>query len=146
MPPEHRTKRGPRRKAREKALQILFQIDATGDGVAEGSARYWEQFPAGAEARRYAQELVDLVDAHAADIDAMLAAASEHWTLERMSAVDRSLLRLAAAELRYIQDVPPKVTINEAVEIAKDFSTPEGCKFVNGVLDRILASLNAETE
>lgn len=146
MTPPNRAPRGPRRKAREKALQLLFQIDATGDDATESSARYWAEFPAGTEARRFAQELVDLVVAHQADIDAMLASASEHWALERMNPVDRSLLRLATAELRYIDDVPPKVTINEAVEIAKDFSTPEGCKFVNGVLDQVLAHLAAEAE
>lgn len=112
----------------------------------EACAQYWAQHPASPEAREYAQGLVDLVHVHGDEIDARLSAAAEHWTLDRMNPVDRCLLRLAIAELRYIEDVPPKVTINEAIEIAKDFSTPEGSKFVNGVLDRILADAQAATE
>ena len=140
------SRRGSRRKAREKALQLLFQMEATGDSAEKACADYWAQCPAGAEARAYAQQLVDLTTERRADIDALLTAAAEHWTLDRMNPVDRSLLRLAICELRYIDDVPPKVTINEAIEIAKEFSTPEGCKFVNGVLDRILADTQAAAE
>ncbi len=144
--PRDPSRRGARRKAREKALQLLFQIEATGDSTETACAAYWAQFPAGPEARRYAQQLVDLVGLHRDAIDTTLAAAAEHWTLARMNPVDRSLLRLAICELRYIQDVPPKVTINEAIEIAKEFSTPEGSKFVNGVLDRVFAETETAAE
>ena len=143
MPADRRSMRGPRRKAREKALQLLFQIEVTGDDVEDAAAAYFEQFPATAGTKGYARHLVDLVTDHLPEIDASLAAAAEHWSVERMGRVDRNLLRLAVAELRYVDDVPPKVTINEAVEIAKDFSTPEGSRFVNGLLDRILTDLNA---
>lgn len=145
MTPDH-SRRGSRRKAREKALQLLFQIEATGDSVEDACARYWAQFPAGEDARQYAQRLVDLAAAHREDIDATLAAAAEHWSLDRMNPVDRALLRMAICELRYIDDVPPKVTINEAIEIAKEFSSLDSSKFVNGVLDRVFAESRSVTE
>lgn len=146
MARDRRTQRGSRRKAREKALQLLFQIDATGDTVADAAASYFAQFPAGAEARAYATRLAELVAAHRDEIDALIAGAATEWPLARMSRVDRNLLRLAVAELRYVADVPPKVTINEAVEIAKAFSTPDAGGFVNAVLDRIQREHGAPAE
>ncbi len=146
MPATRSSYRGSRRKARERALQILFQLEATGDPVDVCVEQYWAESPASPQAREFAQRLVDVVAEHMAEIDATLDAASEHWTLERMNPVDRNLLRMAVGELRYIPDVPPKVTLNEAIEIAKNFSTPEGCRFVNGILDRVLSDMTRESK
>jgi len=74
---------------------------------------------------------------HKEEIDALIRKAAEHWVLERMAAVDRSILREAAYEIMYVEDIPPAVTINEALEIAKKYSSEESASFINGILDRI---------
>jgi transcription antitermination protein NusB len=150
---------GTRRKAREFALQILYQLDAQ-DGVAgpgapndeQAVAMFWRSFVAAAaaaepgepgetraddpEARGFAESLVKGVRAHQAELDALIQKASKNWRLERMARVDRNLLRLALYELKFADDVPAKVAINEAIEIAKRFGTGESSAFVNGILDR----------
>ena len=142
------TAMGQRRRAREFALQILYQLDvqeALGDEQA--IALFWRNFAASsegeaaepadlAEVQPFAEKLVRGVRAHLAEIDAQLQSASRNWRLERMARVDRNLLRLALYELRYAAEVPAKVAINEAIEIAKRFGTSESSAFVNGILDR----------
>ena len=131
-----------RRHAREIALQILYQLDVQDRLTAEqGAALFWSHLEdeSGDEgSREFADQLVRGVREHLAEIDALLGSASRNWRLERMARVDRNLLRLAAYELKYSSDVPAKVAINEAIEIAKRFGTAESPAFVNGVLDRCL--------
>jgi len=128
---------GRRRKARELALQLLYQNDLAGTPPEEMYARTEEFVLARPDVQEYAARLVSGTLASRAELDDVLSERSEHWRLGRMPAVDRNLLRLALYELLYEPETPPPVVINEAVEIAKKFSTPSSGSFVNGVLDGI---------
>lgn len=132
-----------RRKAREYALQILFREDfATAKGTG-GVEAFWLDRPgedtgnAPAEVMDFANDLARGAIAKRAEIDQILAGTAENWELGRMAAVDRNILRLGTYELVFRLDIPPAVSINEAIEIAKKFSTMESAAFINGVLDRI---------
>ena len=142
------TAMGTRRRAREFALQILYQLDVQ-DQLSDEQAlgMFWRNFAATAEAegglpadlgeiQPFAEKLVRGVREHLASLDAQIQGASKNWRLERMARVDRNLLRLALYELKHVDDVPAKVAINEAIEIAKRYGTNESSAFVNGILDR----------
>jgi N utilization substance protein B len=127
-----------RRKAREIALQFLYQLDVWGaDDPSPYEVDFWAEHGADGETRTYARTLVTGTKANQAAIDDLLGRVTEHWELERMAVVDRNILRLAVYELGWQPDVPPKVAINEAIEIAKKFGTRESSRFINGVLDRV---------
>jgi N utilization substance protein B len=143
---------GSRRRGREIALQILYQLDVQ-DQLTDEQAlglffRHFSEAPEGSkeaankdeddEARGFAELLVKGVRAQLAELDTLLGRASKNWRLERMARVDRNLLRLALWELKWSADVPAKVAINEAIEIAKRYGTAESPAFVNGILDRCL--------
>ncbi len=129
---------GRRRKARELALQFLYQLDLSGEpDPAPHEAEFWARHPVDEDARRFASATVCGVKANQAQIDRTIAECTEHWDLDRMAVVDRNILRLAVWELRGSTDVPPKVAINEAIEIAKKFGTHESSRFINGILDRV---------
>jgi transcription antitermination protein NusB len=129
---------GKRRKSRELALQFLYQLDLnSADDVGPYEDEFWSRHPVDAEAREFADGLVRGTKQNQPKVDQLIARCTEHWDLERMAAVDRNILRLAAYELLFQFEVPPKVVINEAIEIAKKFGTAESSRFVNGVLDRI---------
>jgi N utilization substance protein B len=128
---------GRRRKAREVALQFLYQLDVSGDDPASGAEEFWSRHPVDVETRAFAEELVFGTKQNQAKIDALIAQAAEHWDLERMAAVDRNILRAAAYELLWHAEVPAKVAINEAIEIAKKFGTRDSSRFINGVLDHV---------
>ena len=128
---------GRRRKSRELALQLLYQNDLAGTPPEEMFARTEEYVLARPEVQEYAQRLVLGTLSRRDELDAKLSERSEHWRLGRMAAVDRNLLRLALYELLFEEDTPDAVVIDEAVEIAKKFSTPSSGPFVNGVLDAI---------
>jgi transcription antitermination protein NusB len=131
-------KLGKRRKAREVALQFLYQLDLhSEDDPSRHGAEFWERHPVDADTRAFADALVRGTKTNQAKIDQVLAQFAEHWDLERMAVVDRNILRLAAYELLWTGEVPPKVAINEAIEIAKKFGTKESSRFINGVLDRV---------
>ena len=98
-------------------------------------------FDAPLSIRPFAEQLVQGVDLHHSEIDHLIVSASEHWRLERMSVVDRNILRLALYEMIYCSDIPPKVSINEAVDIGKAFGSEESGAFINGILDHILLEL-----
>ena len=139
---------GTRRRAREFALQMLYQLDVQ-DQLSDEQAigMFWKNFTATAEAEAsamadlgeiqpFAEKLVRGVREHLAELDNQIQNASKNWRLERMARVDRNLLRLALYELKFVDDVPAKVAINEAIEIAKRYGTSESSAFVNGILDR----------
>jgi N utilization substance protein B len=132
---------GARRSGREAALQMLFQLEASGATADETIALFWRCFEAEPEGKSYADEVVRGVAESRAEIDAALAAASEHWRLERMTRLDRNLLRLGTWELMKRRDVPSAVILDEAVELAKAFGTAESGAFVNGVLAQVARSL-----
>lgn len=128
---------GARTTAREAALQMLFAVEASGDSADAVIRDFWREMPGDAEDRPYADGLVRGVSADVAAVDQRIAAASEHWRLERMARVDRNVLRMGAFELAQHPEIPRAVIIDEAVELAKRFGTAESGAFVNGVLDRI---------
>ncbi len=135
----------PRRtKARERAVQALYQIDVAASDLDEALARFWRSFePVEREVMELADGLVRGVAEHRRSIDAAIEEVSTNWRLDRMARVDRNVLRLAVYELRHRPDVPVKVAINEAIELGKKYGSESSGAFINGVLDRIAASLPA---
>ncbi len=133
-----------RSRCRELALQFLYQTEFAGQRRAEDVARFWRHFQKGDEPPAYLLQLVEGVATHLQELDALIARYSEHWRLERMAAVDRNLLRLATYELLHQPEIPPKVVINEAVELAKIYGTEVSGAFVNGILDHIRAAVGRE--
>lgn len=123
-----------RRQARRQALDILFQADVTGQDP-RSVIEDWEV--AGRDVPRFARELVEGTAAHRAEIDALLGRYAEGWTVERMAALDRTILRISCFELLHRTDTPTAVAIDEAVEAAKELSTEDSGRFVNGILGRI---------
>ncbi len=116
---------------------MLFQLEASAVTPDEVIQLFWRSFEADPEGRDYANQVLRGVAEHAGEIDARITKASENWRLERMSRVDRNVLRLATWELLQRGDVPRAVILDEAVELAKTFGTEESKAFVNGVLSRV---------
>lgn len=137
-----------RRLARETALQVLFQKDMSGDLLEiEHTVRGWgEEFAVPETSLPFAQELVKGTLEHLAEIDTQLAQLAEGWSLTRMANVDRNLLRMACYEIIYLQEIPGRVTINEALEIAKRYGTDESGPFINGILDRLVKNVDKKDE
>ncbi len=127
--------------AREFALQILYEIDITGDDHKTVLATFWHlvEEDVSDEVKQFAADLVETVVKHRSDIDAKISMYATNWELDRMAVVDRNVLRLGGCELLYRNDIPPKVSINEAVDLAKKFSGLQSGKFVNGILDKLKA-------
>lgn len=128
---------GNRRKAREFALQILFEIEFSHEKLKQAVEQFWKENQATSEIATFAEELVSGTLRNAHEIDALIEGSSTNWKISRMASVDRNLLRQATYELLYLKDIPASVTINEAVEIAKKFGTVESSSFINGILDKI---------
>jgi N utilization substance protein B len=124
-----------RRRARELALQLLYQHEHTGADLDAMQTEFDEWTGAGEEVRGFADVLLRGTLAHLEELDDELARQTAHWRLERLAAVDRNILRLAMFELMHQPDTPPAVVIDEAIEIAKKFGAEESGRFVNGVLD-----------
>jgi len=141
---------GTRRRGRELALQALYQADVTSGEPPTPAPDLWRHFdepesaPAPDDARAFASELVIGVRARRERIDALIGDAAEHWRLERLSQIDRNILRIGAYELLCRPDVPATVAIDEAIEIAKRFGNDESATFVNGVLDHVATAVGAK--
>jgi len=129
-----------RRKSREFALQMLFQWEMGQQEPARIEANFWKNARAERKTRTFANQLFEGTVAQVAELDELLGRHAENWRTERMAAVDRNILRLAAYELRST-DTPAKVVMDEAVELAKKFSSEESAAFVNGILDSLSRSL-----
>ena len=128
-----------RHEARERALQILFQYDVHGKpGL--WLDEFWKPLEVDAETRAFAEQIVAGVLDKKKELDATLAKYATNWKVSRMPIVDRNILRAGLYEFFWMDDVPAKVTLDEAVELAKSFGDEEASKFVNGVLDKILAT------
>ncbi len=123
--------------ARECALQMLYQWDLTKTPPEELLEPFWQGRDEVAEIRTFATQLLEQTIQHAETIDGLLIKYTEHWELSRMAVVDRNILRLGTCELLFLEDVPAKVSINEAVELAKRFGDVDSSKFINGILDKI---------
>ncbi len=132
---------GARTGGREAALKMLFGIEATQADPEAAIALYWREFGGDVETRAYADESVRGVTTERAAVDETIGTASEHWRLERMTRVDRNVLRLGTWELRHRTDVPTEVILDEAVELAKRYGSEESGAFVNGVLAQIAGTL-----
>jgi len=130
---------GRRHLARELALKVLFELEADGGDVERSLQYHLAESRADAEVADFARTLIFGVREHQADIDAHLAEVSRNWGLDQMAKVERTLLRIAAFEIRYLPSVPLKAAINESIELAKTFGGPDSGKFVNGILGRIAA-------
>ncbi len=134
---------GKRTKARERALQALYQIDVSATEIDVALARFWRSFePAERDVQELAEQLVRGVHRERRAIDERIEGASTNWRVDRMARVDRNALRLAVFELLH-GDAPVKVVINEAIELGKKYGSESSGAFVNGVLDRIAAGLPA---
>ena len=137
---------GARRRARECALQMLFSYDVTQSSVEELIETYWgEMAEAADDVRGFANELVTGTISHLGEIDELIRLRTEHWRITRMAIVDRNLLRLAIFEFLYQPTTPMTVAINEALEIARRFSTHEATQFINGILDAIKRDVESQT-
>lgn len=137
---------GPRRKARELALQFLYGHDLQGHSnaaaeVTEELQCFKQTFETDEKALDYGHCIITGLCAHRAEIDQLLTANSHNWRLERMSLVDRNILRIAIFEMQFDTGVPPQVAINEALEIAKRYSVADSVGFINGILDSIQTSI-----
>ncbi len=131
-----------RTKARERALQALYQIDVAATDLDEALSRFWKSFePVEKEVRDLAEQLVRGVAEHRRRIDDAIEGVSVNWRLDRMAKVDRNILRLAVYELQHRPDVPVKVAINEAIELGKKYGSESSGAFINGVLDKIASAL-----
>lgn len=128
-----------RTQSRECALQILYQYEMNPEPMPEILKLFWSQQDEAFsdEVRVFAEKLALGVMEYQPEIDKVLAKYADNWELSRMAMIDRNVMRLATYELLYLADVPPKVTLNEAVNLAKKFSQEESGKFVNGILDKI---------
>lgn len=141
---------GQRRKSREIALQMLYQLEMTSQPPGEVVDSYKElalggkdgNSELGESVRPFAELLLTGVHLHRDELDNMITSASANWRLARMSIVDRNVLRIALFEMLYCREIPPKVSINEAIDLGKTFGSPDSGAFINGILDNLLREIN----
>ncbi len=133
-----------RRKAREAVLQALYLSDIAGEPVNSAYEQVKEHFAVDRRARDFAAELVRGLASHLKEVDATISAQAKNWRLERMGGVDRNILRLAVYEMEHRPDIPATVVINEALEIARRFTTDDAVSFINGILDSLRGELGRE--
>lgn len=126
-----------RRCARECALEVFYRLDIGEEPVEKTSKEVLEKINFTEEGKQFFLQLVENTSKHLDDIDNAITVTLKHWSFSRLGSIDRAILRVAASELLYTAEVPPKVVINEALEIAKKFSTAEAVHFINGVLDAV---------
>jgi N utilization substance protein B len=133
-----------RHKARRWTLQILYawEVRSRERPLTEEAAEFFARRRVGSQTREHAEHLIGVLAERMTEIDEALAGAAENWDLERMSIIDRNVLRIAIAELRYVEDVPWKVAIDEAVTLASRYGGSDSPRFVNGVLDALAHKLN----
>lgn len=137
---------GTRRKSRELALQMLFQADMGKQGATEVSRTFWtERSTVAKDVRGFAQDLFRIAIDRADEINQIIERHAQNWRMERMAAVDRNVIRAAVAEFLAYPETPKAVIINEALEIARKFSSPESVQFINGVLDSVGRELDASS-
>jgi transcription antitermination factor NusB len=126
-----------RTKARELALQLLYQINITEDSLENSLEIFWNEHKFSPPIRDFATMLVTGTIDNLSRIDQIITKYAKNWQIKRMATVDRNILRMATYELIFLKDIPPKVSINEAIDIAKKFSDSQSGMFVNGILDKI---------
>jgi N utilization substance protein B len=134
-----------RRKAREVALQVLYELDVLNIDAKEAIALFWNNFQATEDSKKFSTLLIEGTWDNREQIDTLIRSCSEHWSLERMSRVDRNILRMAVYELLYCPNIPPKVTLNEAIDLGKMYGSENSGSFINGILDAVYLKLYKET-
>ena len=137
---------GKRRRSRELAIKVLFHLEFSSDDPATGFDLICNNFGTPEDVKPFSEELVLGVCGHLKELDSLIVKASKNWRLERIAKVDRSILRLAVYELLYRDDIPPKVSINEAVDLGKKFGAEESSAFINGILDEIYGTLKSDSK
>ena len=136
---------GNRRFSRELVIQFLYLTEMNEGETEDQLESFWENNSCKEkDVQTFTEDILRDIFNHKKEIDALLEKFSDNWTLSRMTVIDRNLLRMAASELMYSKTVPPKVVIDEALEIAKKFGTADSPNFINGVLDRILKELKPD--
>lgn len=136
------TKNSGRRENRVAAMQFAYMRDANRDLPLEKVIdAFFETKEEPREFYGFASELIAGMDAHAAEIDAAISKSTKNWTMDRIARVDLAIMRLAVFELLYREDIPPIVSINEAIDLAKTFSSSESKRFINGILDNVKSGL-----
>lgn len=145
-----------RRRAREAALQVLYGLDVAEKNVDEALRLFWEIFEYSGEpesvfiftekVKSFADHLVHGTWHNREAIDALIIRSSEHWSLGRMSRVDRCILRMAVFELLFCGDIPPKVSLNEAIDLGKTYGSENSGSFINGILDALFAEVEKDKE
>ena len=130
-----------RTKARQLALEVLYQADIRREDAREVAWEYLRDRARDADLLEFARMLIAGTCEHLAEVDEHIKNAAQNWEIGRMATVDRNVLRLAVFELAYADDIPAKVSINEAIELAKKFGTEESGQFVNGILDKVKETL-----
>lgn len=133
-----------RTRAREWAIKLLYQADITKEDPGVSLEEFWLEFNESDDVKDFAGSLALGVHKNLKEIDKIIKECALNWRLERMSVIDRNVLRLAAYELLFLEDIPPKVSINEAIDLAKKYGGNESGKFVNGILDKIYRSISIE--
>jgi N utilization substance protein B len=126
-----------RRKSREYALQVLFQLNITKQEAIKALSQFQEHFSSDGEADEFLKRLVLGVLEHRQELDRLIEQYSENWRLDRINIIERNILRMALFELLYCEEIPPKVTINEAIDLGKRYGSGDSGGFINGILDRI---------
>jgi N utilization substance protein B len=135
---------GTRRKSRELALQMLFQADMGRQSLEQVRNTFWQQrTDVEEDTRGFADDLFRVAGERASEIDALIQQHADNWRMERMAAVDRNILRAGVAEFMAYPKTPKPVVINEALEIARKYSTPESVHFINGVLDSVAKEIES---
>jgi len=134
-----------RTRARELAMQALYQLDVQGPELLESLGRFFTENESDDSVRKLALDWTKATWENLAQCDELIVDSTIKWRLSRLSPVDKSILRLAVYQLKFCPDIPPRVVINEAIEIAKKFSSDKSPSFVNGVLDAVMKKLKAET-
>lgn len=127
-----------RRKARELALRMLYQVETNGEDPGRALTKYCTLFPYQEDIVEYARYLLTGISTHQEKIDEFIRQACEHWRIDRIAYVDKNVLRIGIFEMIFSEDVPPKVAIDEAIEMGKKYGSEDSREFINGVLDRIL--------
>lgn len=135
---------GKRRRARELAIQVLFHLEFTSGDPNGVFDLICKTFESQASAMPFSRQLVLGVCENKKELDDLIRSASKNWRLERMSRLDRCILRLAVFELSFLEDIPPKVSIDEALEIGKKFGSEDSGRFINGILDNIYNALDQQ--
>ena len=130
-------KLGKRRRSREIALQILYQLEVNPLDPDKARELFWRNFSPSEEVKEFSVRIVEGVHRHKGEIDTLIDKYSEHWRLDRMDRVDRNILRIGVFELMYCDDIPIKVALNEAIDLGKKFGSEESGAFINGILDRL---------